>query len=143
MFNPVLVSALAAMLAAQILKVPFDYLANRRINWRVMNNAGGMPSSHSALLVAATLSIGLFEGFNSALFGLAVAITMVVLYDAAGVRREAGMHAQRINLIFQEVLQGHPITNARLKEVLGHSPFEVLVGTILGLITALIVWGLY
>ncbi len=143
MFNPVLISALAAMLAAQILKVPFDYLANRRINWRVMNNAGGMPSSHSALLVAATLSIGLFEGFGSALFGLAVAITMVVLYDAAGVRREAGMHAQRINLIFQEVLQGHPITDARLKEVLGHSPFEVLVGTILGLITALIVWGLY
>jgi len=142
-FNPVLISALAAMLAAQILKVPFDYLANRRINWRVMNNAGGMPSSHSALLVAATLSIGLFEGFGSALFGLAVAITMVVLYDAAGVRREAGMHAQRINLIFQEVLQGHPITDARLKEVLGHSPFEVLVGTILGLITALIVWGLY
>lgn len=143
MFNPVLISALAAMLAAQILKVPFDYLANRRINWRVMNNAGGMPSSHSALLVAATLSIGLFEGFNSAVFGLAVAITMVVLYDAAGVRRQAGMHAQRINLIFQEVLSGHPISEDHLKEVLGHSPFEVLVGTLLGLITALIVWGLY
>lgn len=138
--NGVLIGTLVAWLIAQGLKPPIEYLKTREWNWRSMFNAGGMPSSHSALLVSATQGIGLFEGFNSALFALAVAITMIVVYDAAGVRRQAGIHAERINVLFDELLKGHMWDQNELREVLGHTPLEVLVGILLGLLVATINW---
>ncbi len=92
------------------------------------------------MMTATTLGIGLFHGFNDPLFGLAVAISMIVLYDATGVRRQAGMQAQKINKIIDELLQGHPISEKQLKEVLGHTPIEVGGGVILGVAIALAVW---
>ena len=92
------------------------------------------------MMTATTLGIGLFHGFNDPLFGLAVAISMIVLYDATGVRRQAGMQAQKINKIIDELLQGHPISENQLKEVLGHTPIEVGGGVILGVAIALSVW---
>jgi acid phosphatase family membrane protein YuiD len=99
-----------------------------------------MPSSHSALIVSATVGIGLFLGFDSPLFALAVAFTMIVVYDAAGVRRQAGMHAERINVLFDELLHGHLWGQNELREVLGHTPLEVTGGILLGLIVATVNW---
>jgi uncharacterized protein len=138
--NHVLIAALFAWGLAQFLKAPIYYILNRRFNWAAMFSAGGMPSSHSALMTAVTTSAGLYEGFNSAVFAVAFAITMVVTYDAAGVRREAGMHAEKINLLITELLSGRPISETRLKEVLGHTPRQVYAGSILGILIAVLMW---
>jgi acid phosphatase family membrane protein YuiD len=138
--NNVLICCMIAWFLAQILKIPFDLWRTQKIHWGIFFSAGGMPSSHSAMMTATTLGIGLFHGFNDPLFGLAVAISMIVLYDATGVRRQAGMQAQKINKIIDELLQGHPISEKQLKEVLGHTPIEVGGGVILGVAIALAVW---
>lgn len=141
--NRVLICALAAWASAQIIKLPVEYLRTRRWYWGWLLATGGMPSSHSALIVGAANAIGLYVGYNSALFALAVAIAMIVTYDAAGVRRQAGMHAERINILFDELLKGHLWDEEELREVLGHTPFEVLGGTLWGLIVTTLVWALW
>ena len=138
--NNVLICCIIAWLLAQVLKIPIDYWRTQKLHWGLFFSAGGMPSSHSAMMTATTLGIGLFHGFDNPLFGLAVAISMIVLYDATGVRRQAGIHAQKINTIIDELLQGHPISEDQLKEMLGHTPIEVAGGTILGIIVAIAVW---
>jgi acid phosphatase family membrane protein YuiD len=138
--NKALIAGISAWLIAQILKVPMEYLRSRRWLWTMILAAGGMPSSHSALMVATTLAIGLYHGFDSPIFALGVAITMIVTYDAAGVRRQAGMHAERINVIFNELLHGHMLSEKDLREVLGHTPLEVTGGILLGLIVATVQW---
>jgi acid phosphatase family membrane protein YuiD len=141
--NKVLISALIAWLLAQGLKVPFEYLRSHRWKWGMLMVAGGMPSSHSALMVGATHAAGLHYGFDSPVFALGVAITMIVVYDAAGVRRQAGMHAERINLLFEELLRGHMWNEKELREVIGHTPLEVTGGILLGIIVATLYWMLY
>ena len=141
--NPVLITAMAAWLIGQFLKFPLDYILNRRWNWGVLLSPGGMPSSHSAMATATTLSIGFFEGFNSALFGLAVAVAMIVIYDATGVRRQAGIHARVLNEIMQEIFAGRPVPEKKLREVLGHTPVEAISGIILGIVIAMGVWLIF
>ncbi len=141
--NPVLICCLTGWLLAQGLKVPFDYLKHRQINWGLFFTAGGMPSSHSALMTAATLAVGLFYGFDEPLFGLAVGITMIVVYDATGARRQAGMQARKINTLVNELLQGHPLNEKALKEVLGHTPLEVTGGVALGLAVSTVIWMIW
>lgn len=138
--NHSLLTGLAAWLLAQILKPPMEYLRRGKWNWGYLLSAGGMPSSHSALMVGATMGIGLHDGFNTAVFALAVAMTMIVIYDAAGVRRQAGIHAQKINVLINELLTGHPISEKQLLEVLGHTPFEVTGGVLLGIIVSILYW---
>ena len=138
--NQVLIAGLAAWLLAQIIKLPLDYFRTRRWNWALMLTTGGMPSSHSSLMTGTVFAIGLYNGFDSPMFALGVAITMIVTYDAAGVRRQAGIHAQRINVLFDELLHGHPISDKDLREVLGHTPLEVVGGILLGLIVATAQW---
>ena len=138
--NKVLIGMLVAWLLAQGLKPPMEYLRSREWKWRTVLSAGGMPSSHSALMVATTHGIGLFVGYDSPMFALAVAITMIVIYDAAGVRRQAGMHAERINVLFDELLRGHIWDQNELREVLGHTPLEVAGGILLGLVAATVNW---
>jgi uncharacterized protein len=91
-------------------------------------------------MTSATLAIGLFHGFNNPLFGLAVGISMIVIYDATGVRRQAGMQARKINILIEELLKGHPISEKHLKEVLGHTPMEVTGGVALGLAVSILAW---
>jgi hypothetical protein len=134
--NNVLICCMIAWIIAQILKIPIDYWRTQKLHWGLFFSAGGMPSSHSAMMTATTLGIGFFDGFNTPLFGLAVAISMIVLYDATGVRRQAGMQAHKINKIIDELLQGHPISDQQLKEVLGHTPLEVVGGVLLGILVA-------
>jgi acid phosphatase family membrane protein YuiD len=138
--NHALQTALLAWLLAQILKPPLEYLRKGKWRWGYLFSAGGMPSSHSALMVGATLGIGLHEGFDSGLFALAVAVTMIVVYDAAGVRREAGRHAEAINVLIDELLSGHPISDKELREVLGHTPMEVTGGIFLGIVVGILYW---
>lgn len=136
--NQVLVAALLGWFIAQTLKLPIHYLRYKRWSWALWFSAGGMPSSHSSLITATTLACGLYEGFDSPVFALAFAVSMVILYDAAGVRRQAGIHAQRINTLIEEFFSGHPISQERLKEVLGHTPREVLAGMGLGIAIAVV-----
>ena len=138
--NKALIAGLSAWALAQVIKIPLDYFRTRRWNWALLLTTGGMPSSHSALMTATTLAIGLYYGFDSPIFALGVAITMIVTYDAAGVRQQAGIHAQRINIIVEELLKGHPIVEMDLREVLGHTPLEVTGGILLGLVVAISQW---
>jgi len=132
--NKPLMVGLIAWGLAQVIKIPLDYLRTRRWNWALLFTTGGMPSSHSSLMTAATHAVGLYYGFDHPVFAIGVAITMVVVYDAAGVRRQAGIHAQRINLLFDELLHGHPLDQKELREVLGHTPLEVAGGILFGLV---------
>ena len=138
--NKALIAGLIAWMMAQIIKLPLDYLLTRKWNWALLLTTGGMPSSHSSLITATSLGIGLYHGFDNPVFAIAVAITMVVVYDAAGVRRQAGIHAQRINVLFNELLRGHMLNEKDLREVLGHTPLEVVGGILLGLIVAIGQW---
>lgn len=138
--NRPLIAGVTAWALAQLIKIPLDFARTRRWNWALLFTTGGMPSSHSSLMTATTLSIGYYHGFDNPVFALGVAITMIVTYDAAGVRHQAGIHAQRINLLFTELLRGHPISENDLREVLGHTPLEVVGGILLGLVVATGLW---
>jgi acid phosphatase family membrane protein YuiD len=138
--NRVLIAVMLGWLIAQILKIPTEYLRSRRWLWAMFFAAGGMPSSHTALMVSGTLAVALYHGFDNPIFGMAVAVTMIIAHDAAGVRRQAGIHAERINVLFEELLQGHMWDENELKEVIGHTPLEVIGGIILGLIVATTQW---
>ena len=138
--NKALIAGLTAWALAQVIKIPLDYLRTRKWNWSLLLTTGGMPSSHSALMTATTLAIGLYYGLDSPVFALGVVITMIVTYDAAGVRQQAGIHAKRINVIVAELLKGHPINERDLREVLGHTPLEVAGGILLGMAVATAQW---
>lgn len=141
--NRVLVTAILAWSFGQFLKAPMEYLLNRRWNWGIIFSPGGMPSSHSALVTAVSLTIGMQEGFKSPLFALSFAIGMIVVYDAAGVRRQAGIHAERINELMKSFIENRAIPEKELKEVLGHTPFEVITGVILGILISLALFWLF
>ena len=138
--NKVLLIGLTAWGLAQLVKIPLDYFRTRRWNWALLFTTGGMPSSHSSLMTATTHAIGLYYGFDNPLFALSVAITLIVTYDAAGVRRQAGIHAQRLNVIFDELLHQHRLNEKELREMLGHTPLEVAGGILFGIIVATICW---
>ena len=141
--NHVLLSALIAWSLAQILKAPIEYFRSGKFDWALLLSVGGMPSSHSTLVTAIAISTGLYAGFNSPDFAIAAAIAMVVVYDATGVRRQAGIHAQRINLLVNELLTGHPISEKDLLEVLGHTPREAAGGVIWGAFISVLMWYLW
>lgn len=138
--NRSLIAGLSAWFIAQVIKIPLEYFRTGKWNWALIFTSGGMPSSHSSLMTATTLSIALYYGWDHPAFALGVAITMIVTYDAAGVRQQAGIHAQRINVLFEELLKGHPISDKDLREVLGHTPLEVMGGILLGIVTAMGQW---
>ena len=136
-YNRHLLTALAAMLIAQTLKVLFDYWRTKSWQRALFLSPGGMPSSHSALAVAVMVSIGLHEGFETPLFAISCVVALVVMYDAAGVRRAAGEQAKAINFILDRLEHRGLKLDKKLKEILGHNPIEVTAGAILGLIVAL------
>lgn len=129
---------MTAWVLAQTLKIPLHFITNKEWRFDLIFESGGMPSSHSTLASCITLLIGLFEGFQSPLFALALTMTVIVIYDATHVRREAGFHAERLNLIFNDILHGHPLKEENLREVIGHTPTQVFFGIILGITIALV-----
>ncbi len=140
LFNPILLAALTAWFIAQTLKVLIEFIVLKKWNWALLFQAGGIPSSHSAMVSAAALSIGLYMGFDLPVFAVASILAVIVIYDATGIRREAGRQAVLINTIIEEIAKGKLAQHERLKEVLGHTPGEAILGTLLGLGISLIFW---
>jgi len=97
-----------------------------------------MPSSHTSLVVGLATSVALTEGLGSVLFVLCLAFALIVMYDAAGVRRHAGKQAEVLNALVEDYFQGHPVSEQELKEVLGHTPLQVAMGALLGVVTAVL-----
>jgi hypothetical protein len=140
---PELFCGFMGWLVGALLKIPTYYLVHRKINLAQAFGTGGMPSTHASIITATTLGIGLFSGFDTPAFAIAVAISVIVIYDAAGVRREAGYHAMIINRLIGEYLKGVNINQKKLKEMIGHTPLEVVAGVLTGLATALVIWILW
>ncbi|XP_074330284.1 uncharacterized protein LOC141667625 [Apium graveolens] len=136
--NPAFVSGFFAWLIAQSMKLFLHFLFERKWDLRILCSSGGMPSSHSALCTALTASVAICHGVADSLFPVCLGFSLIVMYDAIGVRRHAGMQAQVLNLIVEDLFQGHPISQRKLKELLGHTPSQVFAGAILGIIVACI-----
>jgi uncharacterized protein len=133
--NRVLIVALVSCLVAQILKVIFELAKNRKLNIRTLVETGGMPSAHSALVTALATGVGQTVGWSTPEFAIASIFAVIVMYDAAGVRQAAGKQARILNQIIDEVLHDqYEFTEARLKELLGHTPVQVFVGSALGVV---------
>ncbi len=133
--NHVLLVALVACLIAQALKLLIDLGKHHKVNLRVLVETGGMPSAHSALVAALATGVGQSAGWASTEFAVAVVFAVIVMYDAAGVRQAAGKQARILNQIIDEFFQeDQQFNEKRLKELLGHTPFQVIVGSILGII---------
>jgi acid phosphatase family membrane protein YuiD len=130
--NRVLLVALIACLVAQLSKLLVELTKNRKFNLRVLVTTGGMPSSHSALVAALATGVGQTMGWASPEFAIATVFAVIVMYDAAGVRQAAGKQARILNQIIDELFEGKDFNEERLKELLGHTPFQVIVGLILG-----------
>ena len=141
--NRHLLTALAAMALAQLLKVLFDRWRTKSWTTALFFSTGGMPSSHSALAVALMVSIGINEGFGTPLFAVSAVLAMVVMHDAAGIRRAAGKQAEAINFLFSKLEDQGIKLDTKLKELLGHRPIEVFAGAVLGLMVALGIENLY
>ncbi len=140
---PELICCITGWLFSSLLKIPVYYILHRKVNIALAFGTGGMPSSHAATMTATTLAIGLFGGFDEPLFALAIAISMIVIYDAAGVRREAGYHAEALNKLVDEwfaVTKTPLVDQKKMKEMLGHTPIEVVGGVLAGLVSTLVLW---
>jgi hypothetical protein len=127
-----------AWLIAQVAKVTLTSVRQRGLNLRVLAETGGMPSSHSAIVAGLTTAVGKYSGLSSASFAIALIFTFVVMYDAAGLRRAAGRQAEVLNRLVEDLVHMRGVQEARLRELLGHTPTEVLVGALIGLVVGLI-----
>lgn len=133
LYNRAITVPVFAWFLAQLLKVINVLLTSKRIDFTRFIGSGGMPSSHSAFIVSLATVVGKIEGMNSAEFGIAIAVSLIVMYDAAGVRRAAGKQAKVLN----QLVHSHNDKlnfDEKLKELLGHSPFEVFMGALLGIL---------
>jgi acid phosphatase family membrane protein YuiD len=133
-------SALLAWLVAQVLKTAVFAILERRVNWRKLVETGGLPSAHSALVVGLTTGIGLHEGWHTTTFAIALVFALIVMYDAIGIRQQAGKHADLLNqLLLIAVIRDSFQQREKLRELLGHTPIEVMAGALLGIMMALFV----
>ena len=134
--HPSFWAALFGWLVAQTAKMINCFIESRRLDFSYMVSTGGMPSAHSAMASALAMSLGLCEGFDSAIFALGAAFAIVVMFDAQSVRKAAGEQAKVLNSIVDELLHEHHLSETKLKELLGHTRIEVLMGCITGIATA-------
>lgn len=143
--NQVLLVAIVACLLAQALKLVTGLAIDGKVSYRTLFSTGGMPSAHSALVAALATGVGQTMGWASTEFAIACLFAVIVMYDAAGVRQAVGKQAKVINQIVDEIFQEHKQLNEeRLKELLGHTPFQVIVGLSLGIAIAILAgmtWG--
>jgi acid phosphatase family membrane protein YuiD len=134
--NEILITTLSAWVLAQLIKVTIGVIKNKRFDFRWLLGTGGMPSSHAAGAAALAWSIGLVEGWHSIYFALAISFAIVVMFDAQGVRRATGKQAQILNKITDDIYWKGKIQEDRLRELIGHTPVEVLIGMLLGIVIA-------
>ena len=143
--NEVLISALAGWTVAQVLKTILDFVLNKNFSAERLVGSGGMPSSHSATVCGLTTAAGLCYGVESFEFAICFVMAAVVMYDAIGVRQETGKQAKLLNLIMEQDLfkLDDEYYQKRLKELVGHTPLQVLAGAVLGIFLALLVHQSY
>ncbi len=133
-----LLAPLVAWAIAQAAKVILTSVRQRKLNLRVLAETGGMPSSHAAIVMGMTTAVGKYAGVTSAAFAIALIFSFVVMYDAAGLRRAAGRQAAILNRLVEDLVHMRGMQEQRLRELLGHTPVEVLVGAMLGIVVGLI-----
>ncbi|MED6168245.1 hypothetical protein PIB30_010026 [Stylosanthes scabra] len=137
--NYPLISSIVAFLIAQSIKFFTTWYKERRWDLKQFVASGGMPSSHTSTVTALTASVGFQDGFGGPLFATAVVLALIVMYDATGVRLQAGRQAEVLNQIVYELPAEHPLAESRpLRELLGHTPPQVFAGGLLGILTAVI-----
>ena len=125
-------------LAIQIMKFITDWIVNKKPNFKRLVGAGGMPSSHSAVVATLTTLIGQEYGVESGIFAMSCVFSAIVMYDAAGVRRAAGKQATLLNKLVENATNSGIVVSEKLVEVLGHTPLQVLVGAVIGVLVGLL-----
>lgn len=142
--NSALWIPISIALAVQLFKFLWEWTVTGSPDVRVLSRSGGMPSSHTAMVVSLATTLGILYGVGSPNFATSVVLAVIVMYDATGVRQQSGKHARVLNQILRELFSGQPISEEELKELLGHTSFEVLVGAALGIIyPSFLLWFLY
>ncbi|KAI3435567.1 hypothetical protein D9Q98_001632 [Chlorella vulgaris] len=143
--NGVFVAAFMGFFFAQSAKVFTHYYTEQKWDFTRLVSSGGMPSSHTGLVMGLTTAIGVLEGTNSPMFAMALVFSLIVMYDASGVRLHAGKQASVLNMIITELPPDHPVSNSAtvLKDTLGHTPLQVAVGAVVGVLTGYLVALLY
>jgi len=131
--NRILISAFIAWAIAQVSKTVYELIRERKLILRRLVSSGGMPSSHSALVTGLATATGRVDGLGSATFAIAFILAAIVMYDAAGVRRAVSIQARILNQMIDEAFQGKPFAEKRLRELIGHTPFQVFIGGLLGI----------
>lgn len=134
----IIVNGLEAAFLAQLLKFIGHFIKTRKVDFQVLATTGGMPSSHTAGVISLSTTVGFICGFDSIEFAIALGYSLVVMYDAAGLRRSTGRIAACLNKIRDDFYNNGQMQSDRLKELLGHTPFEVFVGALLGITLAFI-----
>lgn len=152
--NTPLLAALLGILLAQFIKIPVTYFFTRKVNWKLMTSTGSMPSSHSAAVTSLTTAIGFENGWDSPLFAVSAIFAVIVMFDATGIRYQAGQQAEIINQMrvdfqtFVKEVKGwqHKDEEQRIEELktlLGHKPSEVFVGALLGIIISIVIYTIF
>jgi len=138
--NKVFYLTIFTWLITQTMKVIIGVIRERKFNFRWFVGTGGMPSSHAATVSALSTAVGINSGFGSALFVVTLVFSVIVIFDAQGVRRASGKQAEVLNKMLDDIYWKHRIQEDRLKELLGHAPMEVMVGIIAGITLVLLLW---
>lgn len=141
-YNPVLVAGIVGWAAAQIIKFILYFTQNASFKLERLYGSGGMPSSHSSLVCAAFVSAGRVEGWDSPIVAVMFVVAAIVMYDAANVRLEAGKHAKQLNEIMMRLLaqdQDNDTKKKEFKELLGHTPIQVVCGALLGIVIGAVI----
>ena len=136
--NKIFLATISSWIVAQFLKVLIGVLRDRRFNFKWLISSGGMPSSHAALSMCLTTSIGLYYGFDSGLFAIALGFAVITMFDAQGVRWHSGKQAQALNRILDDIYEHRGLREEPLKQLVGHTPIEVYVGGALGIFMAIL-----
>ena len=136
--NYIFWTSAGAWLIAQSIKVALGIFREKRFNFRWFVGTGGMPSSHAASVSALATSVGVTYGFDSAIFAIAVTFTLVVMFDAQGVRLNAGRQAEILNKMLEDIYWKKKLDEDKLKELIGHTPVEVFAGAALGILISLL-----
>ena len=134
--NRILIASIVAWAIAQITKTFYELIRYRELKLNRLVSSGGMPSSHSALVMGLATATGRVAGLQSAAFAISLVLAAIVMYDAAGVRRAVSVQARILNQMIDEAFQGKPFAEERLRELIGHTPTQVIVGAILGFVIA-------
>ena len=137
--NRILIAAFVAWVIAQFTKTIYELIRYRELKLGRLVSSGGMPSSHSALVMGLATATGRVAGLQSAVFAISLVLAAIVMYDAAGVRRAVSIQARILNQMIDEAFQGKPFAEERLRELIGHTPTQVIVGAFMGFVVAFLV----